>query len=93
LAGKVRHDNLVLSIARLASLFHWSAMFRWLLKATMRGHSCQIRNDKADTRIKFAEVPLDLRHSPSGFLLALCRIAGASVIAGHLMWRPPGRAL
>src|SRR6516162_9275732 len=53
----------------------------------------QVGHDEADARIQFAGVPLDLGYHPAAFVPALCLIAEAGVVAPHLVWRSPDRAL
>jgi hypothetical protein len=52
----------------------------------------QIGHDKADPRIKFTRMPLDLRHDTPRLLSTLRLIPVAGVVAAHVM-RSPDRAL
>jgi hypothetical protein len=52
-----------------------------------------VGDDEADAGVKLTRVPLDLCHNPPAFLPALRLIPEAGVIAAHLVWRSPDRAL
>src|SRR5271156_7103879 len=57
------------------------------------GRSRQVGDDEADTRVKLAGVPLDLRHDPPRFLPALRLIAETGEVAAHLVRRSSDRTL
>src|SRR5919202_2166799 len=57
------------------------------------GRAAQVRDQKADPRIKLARVPLDLGHDPTGAAPTLGLIAEAGVVTPDLMRRAAHRTL
>ena len=55
--------------------------------------ACQIADDEADARVQLTRMPLHLGHDMARLVPALRLIAEAGVVAPHLVWRSPNRAL